>query len=164
MVLAWLSSHPSKWKFFIANRTSEILTILDSNQWPHVKTKDNPADCASRGVKECDNLSLWRHGPSWLSELEICYSSREECQDTKLEERTNMCHTIDSVEADDILLTRFSTTLCKLIRTVAYSKGSRKSVFPAYITNMELAVTLDTCIIFKRNILLVTLKLLKEVD
>ncbi|XP_063833858.1 uncharacterized protein LOC135083024 [Ostrinia nubilalis] len=50
VVLAWLNSHPSKWKTFVANRVSDILTTLDSSQWYHVPTKENPADCASRGV------------------------------------------------------------------------------------------------------------------
>ena len=48
VVLAWLDSHPSRWKVFIANRTSEITTILPSARWGHVRTKENPADLASR--------------------------------------------------------------------------------------------------------------------
>lgn len=42
IVLAWLSDHPSRWKTFVANRTSEILNILDSSQWSYVSSQDNP--------------------------------------------------------------------------------------------------------------------------
>ncbi|XP_046963330.1 uncharacterized protein LOC124532468 [Vanessa cardui] len=48
VVLAWLSDHPSRWKTYVANRTSEILSLMDSTQWAHVQSKDNPADIASR--------------------------------------------------------------------------------------------------------------------
>ncbi|XP_072946331.1 uncharacterized protein [Epargyreus clarus] len=50
VVLAWLRSHPSRWKTFVANRVSEILTTMDAHQWSHVRSNDNPADYASRGV------------------------------------------------------------------------------------------------------------------
>nr|XP_026498604.1 uncharacterized protein LOC113402535 [Vanessa tameamea]XP_026498685.1 uncharacterized protein LOC113402600 [Vanessa tameamea]XP_026500528.1 uncharacterized protein LOC113404014 [Vanessa tameamea] len=50
VVLAWINDHPSRWKTFVANRTSEILTNMKASQWFHVSTKDNPADCASRGI------------------------------------------------------------------------------------------------------------------
>ncbi|XP_045453765.1 uncharacterized protein LOC123663070 [Melitaea cinxia] len=155
VVLAWLSSHPSKWKTFVANRTSEILTILDRSQWAHVKSKDNPADCASRGVKDYENLSLWKHGPSWLSEFTINYSPQEEGQVTKLEERDKrLCHTVNSIELEEELFTRFST-LRKLIRTIVYLRryfkwlhSSLKIVFPSYLTSLELNKALEKCIIY----------------
>lgn len=30
VVLAWLNSHPSRWKTFVANRVSDILNVLDT--------------------------------------------------------------------------------------------------------------------------------------
>ncbi|XP_026746838.1 uncharacterized protein LOC113508077, partial [Trichoplusia ni] len=51
VVLAWLNKHPSYWKTFIANRVSEILTTLDASQWAHIPSSQNPADCASRGIR-----------------------------------------------------------------------------------------------------------------
>nr|XP_044249381.1 uncharacterized protein LOC123002818 [Drosophila takahashii] len=50
IVLSWLSHTPSKLKTFIANRTSEILDVISRSAWHHVGSKDNPADCASRGM------------------------------------------------------------------------------------------------------------------
>ncbi|XP_026326215.1 uncharacterized protein LOC113234908 [Hyposmocoma kahamanoa] len=73
IVLAWLSSHPSRWKTFIANRVSEILT--DRDLWSHVASKENPADPASRGTQqsECVENLLWNQGPEWLHLEEINY-------------------------------------------------------------------------------------------
>ncbi|XP_060800708.1 uncharacterized protein LOC132901847 [Amyelois transitella] len=63
IVLAWLSDHPSRWKTFVANRTSEILTLINATQWSYVSTKENPADCASRGMSPSEFLenSLWKN-------------------------------------------------------------------------------------------------------
>ncbi|GFW33531.1 hypothetical protein TNCV_2210661 [Trichonephila clavipes] len=49
IVLSWLSSHPRKWKTFVANRTSENMEVLPAKHWRHVPSKENPADIASRG-------------------------------------------------------------------------------------------------------------------
>ncbi|XP_022832838.1 uncharacterized protein LOC111360825 [Spodoptera litura] len=68
VVLSWLSSHPSRWITFVANRTSEILSNMSSTQWFHVSTKHNPADCASRGLLPSSLVynELWFIGPCFL--------------------------------------------------------------------------------------------------
>ena len=50
IVLCWLRSHPSKFKPFVANRVSSTTRVLPPSAWHHVPTKENPADCASRGM------------------------------------------------------------------------------------------------------------------
>ncbi|GFT96155.1 uncharacterized protein TNCV_1884771 [Trichonephila clavipes] len=50
IVLSWLSSHPRKWKTFVANKTSSIMEVLPTKHWRHVPSKENPADIASRGI------------------------------------------------------------------------------------------------------------------
>ncbi|XP_063384763.1 uncharacterized protein LOC134670879 [Cydia fagiglandana] len=125
IVLAWLSSHPSRWKTFIGNRCSEILTVTDRNQWSHVKSEHNPADCASRGIRasELIGLELWLRGPSWLNEKGIQYTNPKGLE-TNLEERKIKTHLATSVEdhgeVDDILA-KFSS-LTKLLRVVAYCR------------------------------------------
>ncbi|XP_063825295.1 uncharacterized protein LOC135074843 [Ostrinia nubilalis] len=98
IVLAWLSSHPSRWKTFIANRVSEILAILDREQWSHVVSSDNPADCASRGVNpsEYDTLPLWKSGPAWLKNITIEHD-RTDIKDTNLEEKEKKAYHILSL-------------------------------------------------------------------
>ncbi|GFU73232.1 histone-lysine N-methyltransferase SETMAR [Trichonephila clavipes] len=68
IVLSWLSSHPRKWKTFVANRISEIMEVLPTKHWRHVHSKENPADIASRGIypKCLPNCMLWWQGPPWL--------------------------------------------------------------------------------------------------
>lgn len=122
IVLAWLSSHPSRWKTFVANRVSEILTTMDSQQWSHVASGDNPADCASRGLQptECVQSMLWRHGPDWLHRQCINYGKGNH-KDTDLEEKkAKVCHVAATDECDDSedLLYRFSS-LKRLTRVIA---------------------------------------------
>jgi hypothetical protein len=78
VVLAWLSDHPNKWNTFVANRVSEIVTILERKHWSHVSTKSNPADCASRGMKPSEfiDFELWKQGPDWLRPEIICYERK----------------------------------------------------------------------------------------
>lgn len=70
IVIAWLSTHPSKLKTFVANRTSEIQELTKDIVWNHVPGIENPADIISRGIpaQEFINNPLWWHGPSWLLE------------------------------------------------------------------------------------------------
>lgn len=154
VVLAWLSSHPSRWKTFVANRVSDILTMLDRNQWSHVRSKENPADCATRYFKDNVNLSLWKQGPSWLSEVNINYSPQEESQDTKIEEKKKMVfHIEQNVGADEEFFIRFST-LRRLVRASAYLRRyfiwlrSKDTTFTTYLSSEELNVALKRCIIY----------------
>ncbi|XP_060875890.1 uncharacterized protein LOC132949125 [Metopolophium dirhodum] len=66
--LVWIRSSPHRWATFIANRTSLIHDLTTPAIWRHVPTKENPVDCASRGLfpSELLNHSLWWTGPSFL--------------------------------------------------------------------------------------------------
>ena len=69
-VLAWLTNSSRTWNTFVANRVSEIQSILQRGNWYHVKTSENPADVASRGIypELLVDHTLWFHGPQWLGE------------------------------------------------------------------------------------------------
>ncbi|XP_043063195.1 uncharacterized protein LOC122319664 [Drosophila yakuba] len=60
---------PRRWNTYACNRTSEILSDFPRSCWNHVRTEDNPADCASRGLHPSKLLEhrLWWKGPSWLA-------------------------------------------------------------------------------------------------
>lgn len=120
VVLAWLSSHPSRWKTFVGNRVSTILSLYDNTHWAHVQSSFNPADIASRGLtpKELSSNELWAHGPSWLKEDTINYS-RPAAITTNLEERTIKVHHTTESEQEDSVWTKYST-LSKLVRVIAY--------------------------------------------
>jgi hypothetical protein len=68
IVLDWLADTPDRWMTFVANRVAEIQEFLPVEDWRHVVSEENPADCASRGIpaSELAGFSLWWHGPPWL--------------------------------------------------------------------------------------------------
>ena len=68
IVLAWLDGSPKRYKTYIGNRIATITNLVPSTAWKHVPTKDNPADCASRGLapSELRDHHLWWTGPPWL--------------------------------------------------------------------------------------------------
>ncbi|XP_065222357.1 uncharacterized protein LOC135846922 [Planococcus citri] len=68
IVLAWLAKAPSFWKQFVANRVQEIQQLSPTSCWRYVKSAENPADIASRGVlpSQISGLNLWWNGPSFL--------------------------------------------------------------------------------------------------
>ena len=69
-MLCWLKSVPTKYKIFVANRITTATDYFPPSIWHHVPTKENPADCASRGASagELRENELWWSGPSWLRE------------------------------------------------------------------------------------------------
>lgn len=118
IVLAWLSDHPRRWTTFVANRTSEILSIIARPQWHHITSKANPADSASRGINASNlrDLNLWWRGPDllwnesidkWLQPSTILNTNEEE-------RKTVLMTTISSSD----IISRFSSFF-KLRRIIA---------------------------------------------
>ena len=68
IVLNWLDGIPRRFKTYVGNRVSFIISHILSKSWSHVKGEQNPADCASQGLypKELIDHKLWWYGPSWL--------------------------------------------------------------------------------------------------
>ncbi|XP_058836359.1 uncharacterized protein LOC131692951 [Topomyia yanbarensis] len=69
IVKCWLSSLPSRWQSFVANRVSEIQHITRSGVWNHVAGVENPADIISRGMApaQLQYQKRWFEGPQWVS-------------------------------------------------------------------------------------------------
>ena len=86
VVLAWLQGDINRWERYIANRVSEINNIISPNQWSYVKSEENPADCATRGLypTQLQKFKLWWEGPAWLKTYSI-----KDCQDNNLTYLTN---------------------------------------------------------------------------
>lgn len=68
-VLCWLRDHPARWEVYVANRCADIQTLLPNAYWHHVRSAENPADVASRGIPPdlLGDFSQWWHGPGWLT-------------------------------------------------------------------------------------------------
>ncbi|CAK1578182.1 unnamed protein product [Parnassius mnemosyne] len=149
VVLAWLSDHSSRWKTFVANRTSEILNLLESNQFSHVKSEDNPADCASRGISPAVLLEskLWKECPSWLLDRYIQYS-RPKSILTCLEKKTVKSHVVTEHDPEffENLCLKFSSKE-KLIRVVAFCRrflrfkkpNEQIITLPSFLTASEIS-------------------------
>lgn len=153
VVLGWIRSHPSKWKTFVANRVAEIHTNSNVNEWRHVMSAENPADCASRGIKPAEliNHSLWWTGPSWLKEQHTEWPKCiRECP-VKLEEKSVKTFTTTTSQNDMNWMTEFST-LQRLLRVIAYCKrfiknSKRKSTKTTGALKVrELKDAMQTCI------------------
>ena len=68
IVLNWLDGNPRRFKTYVGNRVSTVIDLIPPDKWKHVRSADNPADCASRGLYPSELLdhSLWWSGPTWL--------------------------------------------------------------------------------------------------
>ncbi|GFU11358.1 integrase catalytic domain-containing protein [Trichonephila clavipes] len=77
IVLSWLSSHPRKWKTFLANRTSEIMEVLPTKHWRHVPSKENPADIASRASSQGSSISS-----SHINTTSLTFSETKTAEET----------------------------------------------------------------------------------
>ncbi|XP_076299320.1 uncharacterized protein LOC143218170 [Lasioglossum baleicum] len=122
VVLAWLRSHPSKWKPYVANRVANIQTRLPNASWQHVPTAENPADCASRGLLSDDLLrhELWWHGPEWLGlDVSAWPSQTPLPEGNDLPEVKVSFHSASTPSIEWDLASRFSKWP-KLLRVTAY--------------------------------------------
>ncbi|KAH9630178.1 hypothetical protein HF086_000738 [Spodoptera exigua] len=107
-VLGWIQGGINRWTPFVANRVKQITKTITSDKWYYVKSADNPADCASRGitVEGLKQHQLWWSGPQFLHELDESslksnqvYFTNEEEKKTK---QTNVT-TLNAPHCDDII-------------------------------------------------------------
>ena len=68
VVLGYIANESRRFHVFVANRVQKIRDSTTPEQWLYVKTDDNPADDASRGItaKELTTSARWRTGPDFL--------------------------------------------------------------------------------------------------
>ena len=123
VTLAWIRSHSSRWKDYVRNRVSAIQEILPDATWHHVSGKENPADCASRGLspQQLKEESLWWTGPEWLSQPPTAWpESTPTTEDgVQLEERRAIVvSAVTQKQPQWDLLTRYSC-LTRLLRITA---------------------------------------------
>lgn len=72
IVLGWIQGDVKKWKQFVANRINKIISIIPSSSWHHVRSEQNAADCATRGLtsRQLSSHPLWWQGPKWIINFE----------------------------------------------------------------------------------------------
>lgn len=123
VTLAWINAHPARWKDFVCNRVSAIHELLPDATWRFVPGRENSADCASRGMTPLllARHELWWNGPSWLSQPQSSWPTREQQlpHTINMEERTR--NTMTTVARQALcweLLHRYSS-ITRLFRITA---------------------------------------------
>lgn len=122
IVLQWMHGHPNRLKTFVANRISDILERGNIQQWRHVSGKENPADCATRGldITSLKEHPLWWKGPLWLSQNEQLWPTSMPITSTNLPELKSLAMSI-SLEEDSIkTLIESKSSLTHLTRIISY--------------------------------------------
>ena len=121
IALHWIASEPHRWTTFVANRVTQIRQLVPDVTWKHVRSGDNPADVASRGLTgdqliACD---LWWQGPTWLPDQDSWPNSTPLfTTSTVPEERSVSTTALPTVVTSDII-TRYSD-LDRLLRITSY--------------------------------------------
>lgn len=119
-----MRGHPNRLKTFVANRMSDIMKRGNITQWRQVSGKDNPADCATRGLDTSSLQShhLWWHGPSWLSKSKETWPmSIPNLPETVPELKATVLSTCTEENRIDTLINSHSS-LTSLIRIMAFLK------------------------------------------
>lgn len=86
---AWVKGLSYEYKTFVANRASECQTNVSPENWHHVSSSQNPADCASRGLmpSQLVNHKLWWKGPQWLSLPNDQWQMTPSSSDVKIDDK-----------------------------------------------------------------------------
>jgi len=68
VVLSWLIVPIDTFKQYVSNRVHQVRTLLPTCEWRHVRSEENPADCASRGLmpSALPQHQLYWYGPKFL--------------------------------------------------------------------------------------------------
>lgn len=158
VVLAWLQGSDKKWEKYIANRTTIINSIVPMTQWRYVNTKENPADCATRGLlpTQLQQFRLWWEGPQWLKTRVNEDSKKNMTIFSTMEGTILDCHVMQNKnnnnEIINRLLSRCSTMtratrcLAWVLRYMTRLRNKNLSADDKYLTVCELNYATDLII------------------
>ncbi|XP_049881460.1 uncharacterized protein LOC126377719 isoform X1 [Pectinophora gossypiella] len=127
IVLSWLDIEPVKLSVYVANRVDKIKNLTSTFKWYYVNTRDNPADCLSRGVipQALEGNTLWFHGPHYLQNCNYvhcdapCNKSLIDIPELKCIKQ--VCNTCNFVNPLNNILEKYSNVE-KMTRVMAYIK------------------------------------------
>ncbi|XP_053691129.1 uncharacterized protein LOC128739658 [Sabethes cyaneus] len=144
IVRYWLSSNPSRYQMFVANRISEVQHLTKNGTWRHIAGTDNPADFLSRGVSPSDlvHSSLWWEGPNWLKQEKLYWPQAqevvlEELNRPDLEEDSTVSSVCTVSPPSDIFSLR--STLHRLERLVALLMRFKHNALHVRETNCKMS-------------------------
>ena len=114
IVLSWIRRQPRD------SRLAEINELNHQHEWLHVLSKENPADCITRGTSnELNQCSLWWHGPRWLIQPQHSWPAQPKLVSSDTAE-VKRCHvTIVENSLNQSVLIKHSSYL-KTLRVMSY--------------------------------------------
>ncbi|XP_063990403.1 uncharacterized protein LOC135169384 [Diachasmimorpha longicaudata] len=123
VALAWICAHPSRWKEYVHNRVTVVQELMQEANWRYVSGKENPSDCASRGISvaQLNGHHLWWTGPKWLrkeaSQWPSGRATLDPARDLEEKPRVTLAASLGRASLWD-LCSRYSS-LYKLLRITA---------------------------------------------
>ena len=80
VVLNYISNESKRFKVFVANCVQMIRNHTNLGQWNYVRSADNPADSASRGLNTTKEAKIkqWFEGPAFLKLPKDSWSQKQE--------------------------------------------------------------------------------------
>lgn len=121
ITLAWIKDSPHKRATYVANRVSEIQSLTSPTNWHHVKSQENPADLATRGISpsELNANVLWWQGPEFLKTFEHTAQDFEEFGNIQLPEEENKKEIRETVKQTMVLESFVSTRRMPMTETTS---------------------------------------------
>jgi hypothetical protein len=165
-VLRYIFNKTTRFHTFVANRIAIIHEGSEVEQWRHVSSKSNPADCVSRGLS-IENLlqaKWWVNGPAFLRRSGTEWPMNESISesldlpydDPEIKKKVNVA-LVDHVKDDviDRLILRYSDWM-KLKRVLGwvmlYTRKLRVSALKRKKLREELSETVHSCDVLEQAV------------
>jgi len=112
VTLGYISNDAKKFHVFVANRIQQIRDCTEPRQWKYIRSQENPADYASRGLTVMNllNSSFWFTGPEFLWKENITVDDTDQLIVTSADDpelRKRALTTDAQVKDDNFDLVRF---------------------------------------------------------
>lgn len=154
VALAWIQRDLHKSERYIANRVQEITKLVPLDDWLYVKSEENSADCATRGLlpSQLLNFTLWWSGPVWLKTFNLdenqqiketfktetgiktnSYVTTTECKPSALSPLLNKCSN----------LTRATRVVCWILRFISSVRSKLTTKYNKYLSIIEMDIATE---------------------
>jgi hypothetical protein len=103
IVSCWIQNEGNKTEKYCMDRVSLILKRIPKDRWFHVRTNENPADCASRGLRPACLLEhdLWWHGPEFLKDIDLSEDKLTKVKGSKIKTNLSNKEIVDVNQAEE---------------------------------------------------------------
>ncbi|GFW62670.1 integrase catalytic domain-containing protein [Trichonephila clavipes] len=152
IVLDWLKPLPADGKSLLPIVSYEFKKMTSEASWHHVKSQENPADCASRGIaaSKLKIHKLWWSGPQWLNQDSLHFPSIDlsiSCEeDVKCEEKSStvLTNVSTSIQGSYLfeIIAKYSS-FSRLIRVIAWCKRFIKNCRSSRVTGVLTSKEVD---------------------